>query len=337
VRALATVAAPVLLGACCLSVRALATAPPPPVVLAWQGPDDCQQAPRLLAAVERVLGGQRAAASLVARVSVAKAGRRWHLVLGMDLAGNTAVRELDAESCAVVTDAAAVILALAIDELGHPADAGPPMDASDASIPTVDAQVAPHVPAPPSTTDLPPVADTTDAGAAASSSLPLVLFATAASDTGALPRTAFGVGGGLGFIASPLRVEATLAFWPAVSAEVGAASRGGSFTMLVGELRGCALAEPGLLSLGACAGPGFTSMRAEAFGVTTPISTGAAWASLVADGVALARLSRRFSLRASAGVAVPFARPPFEIEGVGVVHRPSAVALDLGAGVEAHF
>jgi hypothetical protein len=36
-------------------------------------------------------------------------------------------------------------------------------------------------------------------------------------------------------------------------------------------------------------------------------------------------------------MVVPFSRSPFEIEGLGVVHKPAAVALELAVGVEAHF
>jgi hypothetical protein len=78
-------------------------------------------------------------------------------------------------------------------------------------------------------------------------------------------------------------------------------------------------------------------MRGEAFGVTTPIGASSTWSSVVVDGMGLVPLSRRFSLRVTAGVAAPFARPTFEVEGIGVVHQPAAVALRLGAGAEAHF
>jgi hypothetical protein len=340
VRAFATVAVPILAGGFCLAARALAIAPakPPPVVLEWHGPDDCQQAPRLLSEVERIVAGAHGASSLVARVTVDRVGRRWHLVLAMDHAGRTTVRELDAETCSTATDAAAVILALTIDTLGHDeADAGTSgQPAPDAGPTDVDAGslLPPYADAAPTTSEEPPPDDAGDR----SSSLPLILLAEVASDTGTLPRTGFGFAGGLGFVAKPLRVEATLGYWPGVSTDLASApSRGGSFAMFVTELRGCALAEASFLSLGGCAGAGLTTMRAEAFGVTTPISATASWSSFVADGVMIGRLSRVFSLRLNAGMAVPFARATFEVEGVGVVHRPAAAALELGTGVEAHF
>jgi len=334
VRALAKVAVPVVAGAFCVAARALASGAPP-VMLDWHGPDDCQEGPRLLAGVERILAGERGASSLVAHVSLEPLGSRWHLTLVMEHAGRTTTRALDAESCTTATDAAAVVLALTIDTLGHDVeDAGSsPATGPDASSFLGDAaSVASAVDAQPSSDE------TRDASADRSSLVPLVVFAEAASDTGTLPRTGVGFAGGLGFVAKPLRVEAVLAYWPGVSTDIaGGSSRGGSFTMFAAELRGCALAEASVFSLGGCAGLGFTEMRAQAFGVTTPISAGATWAALAADGVALAHVTRRFALRLSGGTAVPFSRSAFEIEGLGVVHKPAPVALELAAGVEAHF
>jgi hypothetical protein len=337
VRALAKVAVPVAAGAFCLAARALASGAPP-LVLDWHGPDDCQEGARLLTEVERTLGGERSGTGLVAHVTLAQVGSRWRLTLVMEHGGRTTTRALDAESCATATDAAAVVLALTIDTFGHESeDAGPRV--ADATTVLDASSVVERADSAPSAADVPLSSDDArDASAARSSLLPLVVFAEAASDTGTLPRTGVGFAGGLGFVASPLRVEARLAYWPGVAAEIaGASSRGGSFTVLAAELRGCALAEASVFSLGGCAGLGLAEMRAQAFGVTTPISAASTWGELVADGVALARVSRRFALRASAGMVVPFSRSPFEIEGLGVVHKPAAVALELAVGVEAHF
>jgi hypothetical protein len=301
-------------------------------VLDWQGPDECQEGARFSSEVARILGGEHPATSLVGRARVARVERHWHLVLGMDHAGRTTTRELDAESCRSATDAAALIVALTIDHDAEDSHAHP-APTSDAA--TVDA--AREDAAVPASTF---AVDGLDAAVAerAPSSLPLVVLAELASDTGTLPHTGLGVGGGVGFVAGPFRVEGTFAYWPAISSELAATpSRGGSFGMTVGALRGCALGDVSVLSLGGCAGWSFTSMQGEAFGVTTPISASADWSSFVLDGVALGRVSRRFSLRLTGGLAAPFARPTFEVQGVGVVHRPAPVALRIGAGVEAHF
>jgi hypothetical protein len=42
-------------------------------------------------------------------------------------------------------------------------------------------------------------------------------------------------------------------------------------------------------------------------------------------------------MRGGVEVIVPFARPPFIIEGIGFVHRPAAVSLGGSLGVDFHF
>jgi hypothetical protein len=77
-------------------------------------------------------------------------------------------------------------------------------------------------------------------------------------------------------------------------------------------------------------------MQAQTFNATTSVSASDSWSSFVADALVLGRVSRPVSLRASAGMAAPFSRPLFEVEGL-LVHQPATVSLELGVGVEAQF
>ena len=318
---------------------------PSPFALEWQGPAECQAAPRVRSGVKKLLGGGGGRdASLVARARVERVGKRWRLVLATERGGRSAVRELDAESCDAAADAAAVILALLLDPARGveaeeedrdaaappPADAGGERDGARASEPRA-APPAPPPPSPPPPS--PPLEDAGEPGAS-----PLSLFAAAVTDTGTLPRTGFGVAGGLGLGGERLRLEATVAYWPSVSKLLDArAGSGGSFTLFSGTLRACALVEAGAFSFGPCAGGGLVRMRAEAYGVTTPIAATPVWGVFVADAVARVRISPYLSPRLSAGAAVPFSRPVFEVEGLGPVHQPAAIALQIAAGLEAHF
>jgi hypothetical protein len=324
---------------------------PAPLVLDWQGPAECQAAPRVLAEVRRLLGREHAGSSLVVHAKVERAGKRWHLALASHHAGRATSRALDAESCDAAADAAAVILALMIDPSralsGPPGDeetageaerdaGAPPFDAADeASLgprafdARVDAEdAAALVPRPREGED-------SDAG---DRSAQLLVSAAAATDTGTLPRTGFGFAAGIGLETGFFLAEASFAYFPAVdsTAEVPGA-RGGSFGMFTGTLRACALADAGAFSFGPCAGGGLTWMHAQAFGVTTPIGADSSWGAIVANGLLRARISRYFSLRLTIGGAVPFARPVFEVQGLGPVHQPAPIALQMGAGVEVHF
>ena len=334
------IAIPATAVACLFAARAGA-ADPPPLTLDWQGPDDCQAAPRVSSEVRRLVGGERPGESLVARVKVARKGKRWHLSLATEHGGRATSRELDAESCGAAADAVAMILALTLDPsraVGSDEDAGPP---------PVDAASEPDVAAPVSlvsfardagsfdaATEPPPAEDR----AREASPFPLFPFALAASDTGSLPHTAFAFGGGLGFGERHFQIEALVAYWPSTSTSVdGSPSEGGAFTMFVADLRGCALAEAGIFSFGPCAGGGLTRMRAEGSGVTTRIPAVTTWGSVVADALIRARVSRFLSPRLSVGGVVPLSRPTFSVVGLGTVHQPAAIALQIAAGMELHF
>ena len=245
----------------------------------------------------------------------------------------TSQRELDAESCTAVTAAAAVIVALTIE--AQPSDAGgeisPALEASvdagprpppvDAGLSPLDAEVAPEDP---------------DGGEA--SPLSFFLAGSALGSVGALPRAALGVGGALGLARGPFQVEAIVGYWPDVShAIAGDLSRGGTFRSLTAGARGCGVHTWGRIGAGLCGGASFTSVHAEAFGVRTPIAAEGAWPSLRGDALVQVGLSRVLALRATVGGVVPLTRPTFEVEGGGVVYRPSAVGLDLSAGVEVRF
>ena len=171
------------------------------------------------------------------------------------------------------------------------------------------------------------------------SSFPLHLFATALSDTGTSPRTALGFGGGLGYDARLLHVEAALAYWPTVRSEVATPGAGGSFSMLAADLRACFLAQAGVFAFGPCAGVGLTRMRAEGFGVADPDRGrgGELGSARRRRMLVRARVSRFFSPRLSLGATVPLSRPVFEVEGLGPVHQPAAIALQIALGMEIHF
>jgi hypothetical protein len=324
---------------------------PSPLVLDWQGPRDCQAAPRVIAEVGRLLGAEHAGESLVVRAKVERTGKRWHLVLSTQHRGRAVARTLDAESCDAAADAAAVILALTIDPsralLGSPEDekmagdardAGPsPADAADERVPVFTPQVmdAGELDARPDPHEIPEGLFGEDAGA---SRFGFALSAAALSDTGTLPRGAIGFAGGFALGVGPIWADATFAYYPPVDTTVSLApARGGSFSMFAGTLQLCALASGGALSVGPCAGVGMTRMHAEAFGVSTPIAADSTWGNAAVDALARVRISRYFSLRLNAGVSIPFARPVFEVQGLGSVHQPSAIALQMGAGGEVHF
>jgi hypothetical protein len=97
--------------------RAEARGPIPPIDLEWVAPAECPGRDAVLGEIGRVLGpspGPRGPAS--ARVVVSREGpERWHAVLRVDARNAQTERAFDAESCATVVSATALIVAVAID------------------------------------------------------------------------------------------------------------------------------------------------------------------------------------------------------------------------------
>jgi hypothetical protein len=78
-------------------------------------------------------------------------------------------------------------------------------------------------------------------------------------------------------------------------------------------------------------------MRASAFGITTPRESVSTWGAGLGGALLTARLSKTWALRLDADLSVPSYRPSFAIEGLGPVHQPSDVTLQVGAGAAVHF
>jgi hypothetical protein len=126
--------------------RARAETPPPPpeLGLTWQAPAACPAAAdveaqfaRLLGGAARTPSGKRISASVVVR---AAAPDRWTLELGTTLDGAVGHRSLSGDSCASVSSAAALILALMIDpaaaERAVATPVGPPPEHAPESAPS---------------------------------------------------------------------------------------------------------------------------------------------------------------------------------------------------------
>jgi hypothetical protein len=84
----------------------------------WTAPDECADSTVLRAEIESLLGGSLEAAAerpLAARALVSRTGERWHLQLELTQDGVSRRRLLQGESCQALLDAAAVVIALAIN------------------------------------------------------------------------------------------------------------------------------------------------------------------------------------------------------------------------------
>ena len=103
---------------CAALLSAAATARAEPATVTWKAPAICPDQAEVREDVERLLGRKLATASekpFSARGVVSSAENRWQLRLELETAEGVRRRSVEGKSCREVTDAGAVIIALAID------------------------------------------------------------------------------------------------------------------------------------------------------------------------------------------------------------------------------
>ncbi len=329
------------LGACVVAASLAAGAPvaaqplPSGLALQWSAPPQCPTAAQVSDAVARLLGRPLAEgpSPCVARARVQPLRRRgWRLRLSIATRGAPRHRTLEGASCVAVTDAAALVLALAIDPeavASRPAAPAPPEAPQPPPAPAPPPQPPPPLP--------PPVAVARPEPAPPRPSRPLRWHLRAAvfGDVGSLPAATVGPSLAVGLSYGALRVEAYAVY---AAPQRAALDRGGGDFDLVGAgLSGCGLARVGRFDLGGCGGLEAGSLRGAAYGVARPGSGSAPWLAVTFGAAARARLSSRWGVLAQVGGAAPLRRPEFVIDEVGAVFRASALTLRATAGVEVYF
>lgn len=219
----------------------------------WSGPPDCDRQHAVSTQVESIVG--RSLASVEALdfdVTVTHDQDAWRLELVSDEHGTKGRRSLAGQSCGEVTDAAAVLIAMAIRGAGRAPD--PEATAS---------------PAPDET------------------------------------------------VPEPTPTQ----------------GRSADFNLLSGALLGCVDNAFGTLRAGGCAGFELGSLSGEGQGVSNPHLGSALWEAARLELGGFYPLGHELSLTARVGVAIPFSRPEFVLDG-NPVYRPSALGLRASVGVE---
>ncbi len=293
--------------------------------MSWNGPADCQRADLVREQVESLIGRPLAELETPSfELQIAPKGDIWSLEL-VTFAPARSSRTLEGPSCAAVTDAAGVAMAMAIraTESAHEA-------------PPVTEPPGKEAPPPPATTEVPPpppAARRADLGAEDSESARLgaMVGLSATVDSATLPAPVLGLGLGAGLRYSPVRLELQgQAFAPStVSLAEGAR---GEFTLLSGAALGCFEGELTTIAVLGCGGLELGRLSGEGRRVTSPHLGAALWQAVRLEaGVELPPTSGlRFTARL--GVAVPLARPDFQLDG-NSVHRPAAMSLRAALGV----
>lgn len=319
----------------------------------WRAPDLCPSRERVLARAEELLGRSPESAlgselelsALVAQ----KAEGSWQLELRSRAeSGQTTARSVTATSCAELADAAALLLALAIDP-ALSERAGPPSSAFQSEPPPAaeaSADAPPLAPTPPRESPARPVATLprAEAGRATPSArgepaaAPLRLRAGAAFAVWGrrLPGVAPGVVAHAGISRSAGFAVAVLGFFPARHATVPGTSAGGELALFsFGAEAGYAVAvAPQRFELSPVVGAELDWVAGAGTGIDHPADGNLLLVALSGGGRAALHLSPSWAVFGQGVVSALVARPRFVLDGVGELYRPPAWGLRFSLGAE---
>ncbi len=253
----------------------------------------------MLAEVHRLVG-EEPAHGVVARADVLQvAPEHWSVHLSTDVDGAAGERSLDANSCASLATATALILAWTID----------PQRALAARAPRPDA-------AGPSGPEVQPRADVTAPSPRSGTRAQVLVAVSAAGNVGMLPTAGPGGQVAVGVLVGPLRLEVAGEDWlvQPVNGSGPLSGQGARVHWLDAVLRGCFRGRIGArFEVDPCLGGGVAWASSYGTGEQTDYTPSATWGVAVADVLASWRVAGPLALRASVGIAVPFAPPRFVI------------------------
>jgi hypothetical protein len=277
-----------------------------PLALSWSAPSDCPgEAAVSAGALRLVPPSARAREPLRARGVVSKdVSGLFHGEVEISSEGQSSKRTIDGESCAAVSDAMELMLAIAIDPDAALPEAPPPRPA----------------PAPPR------------------EPLVVVLGGAFALGSGTFGGAAPGAEIDAGVMYRRFLVEATGTWLAARHATLAdRPAEGASAWQAHAGARACYMLFGGALDVGPCAAAGVAWIVAQGFGSTQPQDrTATVFVPALGLRGALA-LSSGFALRAGAEAALLLPRPTFVIDNAGTLERSSVVTLRIAPGAVAHF
>jgi hypothetical protein len=286
-----------------LARPAAADAPALPSHLAveWEAPSSCPDVAHVRTAIATTLGGstaRRAGPTLEARGVVTdvvpSTQPLFRLRIDLTAEGASETRTMEANSCATLENAFALVVAFAFDP-----SAAPPAPESPLVTP----------PSPASTPRTP--------SESAPPSFAVLGGPLLAAGAGALPFPAYGVGGRLAIEAGP-RWELGGTFWPEqpASVPVDASGRAGANVWLATvEPSACLALAAGVVA--PCLGAEAGATGATGTGIANP-SRGVSWWLAPTASLSLrVSLARGVGLRFRVEGGVPVFRPSFTLENVG--------------------
>jgi hypothetical protein len=320
-----------------LAVAPLASAEPierGALRLDWSAPGGCPNGVEVVERIEALLGVPVAALSpepIGARGTVRELETlRFELELETRQRDQRFVRSMQAPSCAELSDAGALVLALAIDPTFAERQAlaggapGTKPEAPKVSVQTLDmADPQDERPPPP-----PP----------SRRAVPWSARVGLTMDLGTVSDVSLGPRASVEFGSDTTRVEFGVLWLPPARTFVATDTESGGFIDLIAaQVATCVLPFRGDFEMEGCVGLEFGSIHGVGFGVETQSEGTALWFAGGIGVLARGRATDGLSVVLSAGLLYSPQDTEFTLENVGIVHQVSPVVGRLGLGIETEF
>jgi hypothetical protein len=292
----------------------------------WRAPSECPGHSQVEGDVYRLLGSAKHSprAPVVARADVVEQpDGRWHVVLSTLKEGRSGRRELEAESCAALASATALILAMMIDPEA--------MRRADADTVVGGSRPVPAAAGPRRTPGRAPVPSSPWRGFAGP---------VAAVHAGLAPRWPAAAGARLGVGSGRSRVDLQGLYSTETlgQSDEDPALRG-RFALWSAGLRLCRTNGAQAVALGGCVGADYNQLQALG-DAAAPLHNGSATArfwTVAMAGLLAIRAGEHVTLPVALEVLAPTRRPEFVFRGRGTVYRPAQVAGRASLAVELSF
>lgn len=299
-----------------------------PLEIEWSAPPSCPSRAEITERIERAVQG---AGAVVVRATLTKGRTGYHALLSVRGARGEGTRELDAPTCATVSDMAVMVVAMsATPEAEAPLPAPAPTTAEKPEAPR-----EPHVERPVETKPEPRVEPER---ASSRSDAHLSIAPRAGLDFGLLPAPAPALGGVIAWSPAPwISAEIGGSVFTAQPATFDGSAAGARFSAWSVDARACANALRGAVELGPCLGAEIAHVDASGFGGAVVKDGGATWWSPAAAGFVRWRMTEALAIGLTAEALVPVSRRRFIFTDLGELHRPAAVDARVFFAPEARF
>lgn len=311
-----------------------------PQAFQWTAPPSCPTGAQVQTAVESHLGVPLAAlpaAQWSVTATVTEATDGWSLALTIETQDGRHERPLrDPVDCAAVSDAAALLIALALDpDAGDPPPDNPQpavkADPRPSKEPTTDADADAAIePAEPTAPK--------DAGDSAPSNRPRFAAGAAVGvDLGMLRGPSPTTQINFGALFTRARIEANASFGIAPRFEIPATRGAATLWMWTVGVQGGPVLRAGPVQFPLLGGIEVGQLVAWPRELLDPKRQRATWAAVVVMPGVMWAPRPWIALVARVGGMVSLARPSFSVEGIGQIHSPWPAGVRASVGLEGRF